>query len=55
MSLDVATCACGQRYYRFRHLEWDCRYELLWCRECRADRVGASTGLPKLDRVEARG
>lgn len=51
MSLTVATCACGARFYRFAAEEWDERYSLLWCRVCEPDRIGASTEMLKLDTV----
>lgn len=61
MSLLVATCACGSQFYRFTATagslvreEWDQHFTLAWCRVCQPDRVGASTGLPLLDTVEAK-
>ena len=34
MSLTVATCRCGRRWYRFERAEWDTEHTLAWCPGC---------------------
>jgi hypothetical protein len=56
MSLTVATCHCGRRYYRFDKTEWDSTHTLAWCPACDTyiggRRLSAVEGWPEL--AEAR-